>query len=202
MSAFHFEPPFAAAEAGSRRRPRSHDEGSCERSSSFDDHGKRRAHGSRAAALSALKTSRQRQRWVHQLDALGVLPQGEGRVDSIEALGAQRQRADAYAAAAARAAPGGAGRPTLVALGSSMQERLEATAVPALSLGELVQLPSYSVARVTSESDDFVRLAPFPVTNVSPAADPMPEVSDAASGVANPDWRPKTITDVCTRTRA
>ena len=54
------------------------------------------------------------------------------------------------------------------------------------------------MARVASESDDFVRLAPFPVTNVSPAADPMPEVSDAASGVANPDWRPKTITDVYT----
>ena len=54
------------------------------------------------------------------------------------------------------------------------------------------------MARVMSESDDFVRLAPFPVTNVSPAADPMPEVSDAASGEANPDWRPKTITDVYT----
>ena len=36
------------------------------------------------------------------------------------------------------------------------------------------------------------------MTNVSPAADPMPEVSDAASGVTNPDWRPKSITDVYT----
>ena len=54
------------------------------------------------------------------------------------------------------------------------------------------------MARVASETDDFVRLAPFPVANVSPAADPMPEVSDAASGVANPDWRPKTIPDVYT----
>ena len=77
-----------------------------------------------------------------------------------------------------------------------MQEGLEAAAASALSLDELVKLPSYSMARVTPEADDFVRLAPFPVTNVSP--DPMPEVSDAASGVPNPDWRPKTITDVCT----
>ena len=198
MSAFHFEPPEAATEGESRRRPRSHDDSSWETGSSFDDRGKRRAHGSKAAARSALKTSRQRQRWIHQLGALGVLPQGEGRTDSIRSLGAQRQRADAYAAAAARAAPGGAGRPTPVALGSSVQEGLEAAAASALSLDELVKLPSYSMARVTSESDDFVRLAPFPVTNVSPAADPMPEVSDAASGVANPDWRPKTITDVYT----
>ena len=125
-SAFHFEPPAAAAKGESRRRPRSHDEGSCERSSSFDDHGKRRAHGSGAAARSALKASRQRQRCIHQLGALGVLPQGEGRAGLIRSLGAQRQRADAYAAAAARAAPGGAGRPTPVALGSSVQEGLEA----------------------------------------------------------------------------
>ena len=79
-----------------------------------------------------------------------------------------------------------------------MQEGHEATAASALSLDELVKLPSYSMARVTSESDGFVRLAPLPVTNVSPAADPMPEVSDAASGATNPDWRPKTITDVYT----
>ena len=92
----------------------------------FDDHGKRRAHGSGAAARSALKASRQRQRCIHQLGALGVLPQGEGRAGLIRSLGAQRQRADAYAAAAARAAPGGAGRPTPVALGSSVQEGLEA----------------------------------------------------------------------------
>ena len=79
-----------------------------------------------------------------------------------------------------------------------MQEGLEATAASSLSLDELVKLPSYSMVRATSESDDFVRLAPFPVANVSPAADPMPEVSDAASGVANPDWRPKTTIDVYT----
>ena len=127
-----------------------------------------------------------------------MLPQGEDRTDSTRSLGAQRQRADAYAAAAACAAPGGAGRPTPVALGSSVQEGLEAAAASALSLDELVKLPSYPMARVTSESDGFVRLAPFPVTNVSPAADPMPEVRDAASGVANPDWRPKTITDMYT----
>ena len=95
MSAFHFEPPEAAMEGESRRRPRSHDDGSWETGSSFDNHGKRRAHGSKAAARSALKTSRQRQRWIHQLDALGVLPQGAGRADSIRSLGAQRQRADA-----------------------------------------------------------------------------------------------------------
>ena len=106
MSAFHFEPPEAATKGESRRRPRSHDESSWETGSSFDDRGKRRAHSSKTAARAALNTSRQRQRWVHQLDALGVLPQGEGRIDSIESLGAQRQRADAYAAAAARAAPG------------------------------------------------------------------------------------------------
>ena len=79
-----------------------------------------------------------------------------------------------------------------------MQEGLEAAAASSVSLGELVKLPSYSTTRVTPESDDFVRLAPFPVTNVSPAADPMSEVSDAASGVANPDWRPKTIAGVYT----
>ena len=198
MSAFRSDPPETETESASRRRPGSHDDDSWETGSSFDDRGKRRSHGSTTKARAALRTSRQRQRWVHQLDALGVLPQGEGRIDSIRALGAQRQRADAYAAAAARAAPGGAGRPTPVALGSSVQEGLEATAASALSLDELVKLPSYSMARVTSESDDFVRLAPFPVTNVSPAADPMPEVSDAASGVTNPDWRPKAITDVYT----
>ena len=79
-----------------------------------------------------------------------------------------------------------------------MQEGLEAAAASALSIGELVKLPSYSMARVMSESDGVVRLVAFPVTNVSPAVDPMPEVSDAASGVANPDWRPKAITDVYT----
>ena len=198
MSAFRTEPLETEADSASRRRPGSHDDDSWETGSSFDDRGKRRSHGSTTKARAALRTSRQRQRWVHQLDALGVLPQGEGRIDSIRSLGAQRQRADAYAAAAARAAPGGAGRPTPVALGSSVQEGLEATAASALSLDELVKLPSYSMARVTSESDDFVRMAPFPVTNVSPAADPMPEVSDAASGVTNPDWRPKAITDVYT----
>ena len=149
MSAFRFEPPAAVTKDESRRRPRRDDDGSWETGSSFDDRGKRRAHdSSKTAARAALKTSRQRQRWIHQLGALGVLPQGEGRIDSIEALGAQRQRADAYAAAAARAAPGGAGRPTPVALGSLVKEGLEAAAAAALSLDELVTLPSYSMARV------------------------------------------------------
>ena len=62
MSAFHFEPPEAAAEGESRRRPRSDDGSSWETGSSFDDRGKRRAHGSKAAARSAFKTSCQRQR--------------------------------------------------------------------------------------------------------------------------------------------
>ena len=101
MSALHFEPQVAATEGGSRRRSRSHDGGSRERAPSFDDRGKLRSHGSSAAACSAVTTSRQRKRWIHQLDAMGVLPKGESRVDSITALGAQRQRADAYAAAAA-----------------------------------------------------------------------------------------------------
>ena len=54
--------------------------------------------------------SRQRQRWVHQLDELGELPKGAQRAETIKALGAQRQRPEAYAAAAARAAPRGGGR--------------------------------------------------------------------------------------------
>lgn len=54
MSAFHFEPPVAATEGESRRRPGSRDDCSWETGSSFDDTGKRRAHGSKAAARSAL----------------------------------------------------------------------------------------------------------------------------------------------------
>ena len=97
MSAFRSDPPETETESASRRRPGSHDDDSWETGSSFDDRGKRRSHGSTTKARAALRTSRQRQRWVHQLDALGVLPQGEGRIDSIRALGAQRQRADAFA---------------------------------------------------------------------------------------------------------
>ena len=51
--------------------------------------------------------SRQRQRWVHQLDEQGKLPRGAQRAEAIKSLGAQRQRAEAYAAAAARAAAHG-----------------------------------------------------------------------------------------------
>ena len=51
------------------------------------------------------------------------------------------------------------------------------------------------VARVAAESDDFVRMAPYPVTNVSPAEGPMPPVPDAAASVADPAWRPKALTD-------
>ena len=78
MSAFRFEPPEAATEGASRRRPRSHDDGSWEADSSFDDRGKRRSHGSTTKARAALNTSRQRQRWVHQLGALEGASAGRG----------------------------------------------------------------------------------------------------------------------------
>jgi hypothetical protein len=97
--------------------------------------------------------SRQRQRWVHQLDELGELPQGAQRAEAIKALGAQRQRAEAYAAAAARAAPRGGGRTAPVALGSSVPEGLEAAAAAGLSLDGIIKLPSYSMARVANESE-------------------------------------------------
>ena len=98
---------------------------------------------------------------------------GDGSLEQLAMLSSQRQRAEAYAAAAARATPGGGDRPTPVALGSSIPEELEARAAAAMSLGELVKLPTYSMARIASETDDFVRRAPFPITNVSPAAEPM-----------------------------
>ena len=94
---------------------------------------------------------------------------GDGSPEQLAMLGSQRQRAEAYAAAAARATPGGGDRPTPVALGSSIPEGLEARAAAAMSLDELVKLPTYSMARIASETDDFVHRAPFPITNVSPA---------------------------------
>ena len=54
--------------------------------------------------------SRQRERWIARLDEMGVLPKGEERAAALRSLGAQRQRADAYAAASARAAPRAEGR--------------------------------------------------------------------------------------------
>ena len=113
-------------------------------------------------------------------------------------MGAQRQRAEAYAEAAARASPGGTGKPTPVALGSSVPEGVEAAAAAAMTLDEVIKLPSYSMARVAAESDEFVRRAPMPVTNVSPPEDPMPAPAEAAQDVSDPDWRPRTLTDVYT----
>ena len=67
-----------------------------------------------------------------------------------------------------------------------------------MTLGNFIKLPSYSMARVASEVDDFIRLAPFPTTNVSPAAKPMPEVPDAGNAVADPGSRPSALADVYT----
>ena len=66
---------------------------------------------------------------------------GDGSPEQLAMLGSQRQRAEAYAAAAARATPGGGDRPTPVALGSSIPEGLEARAAAAMLLDELVKLP-------------------------------------------------------------
>ena len=140
--------------------------------------------------------SRQWQRWVHQLGALGELPKGAQRAEAIKSLGAQQQRAEVYAAAAAKAASRGGGRTVPVALGSSVPEGLEAAAAAGLSLGGIIKLPSYSMARVANESDEFVMRAPFPVTNVSPADDPMPPVPDANATAGDPDWRPTSLLDV------
>ena len=142
--------------------------------------------------------SRQRQRWVHQLGELGELPKGAQRSKTIKALGAQRQRAEAYAAATARAAPRGGGRTAQVASGSSVPEGLKAAAAASLSLHGIIKLPSYSMARVANESDEFVIRALFPVTNVSPAADPMPPMPDANATTDDPDWRPTSLLDVYT----
>ena len=79
-----------------------------------------------------------------------------------------------------------------------MPEGLEATAAAAMMLDDIIKLLSYSMARVASEADGFVRLAPFPVTNMSPAAEPIPEVPDARHGVADPGWRPSALTNVYT----
>jgi hypothetical protein len=142
--------------------------------------------------------SRLHDRWFDQQTEAGQLPSGEGRDEAFKALGAQRQRAEAYAAAAERAAPRGTGFLAPVAEGSSVPEGLEATAAAAMTLDAIVKLLSYSMARVASEADGFVRLAPFSVTNVSPAAEPMPEVPDARHGVADPGWRPSARTNVYT----
>ena len=142
--------------------------------------------------------SRLHGRWVDQLTEAGQLPPGAGRDEAIKALGAQRQRAEAYAAAAELAAPWATGCLAPVAEGSSVPDGLEATAAAAMTLGNFIKLPSYSMARVASEVDDFIRLAPFPTTNVSPAAKPMPEVPDAGNAVADPGWRPSALADVYT----
>ena len=123
---------------------------------------------------------------------------GDGSPEQLAMLGSQRQRAEAYAAAAARATPGGGDRPTPVALGSSVSEGLEARAAAAMSLDELVKLPKYSIARIASETDDFVRRALFPITNVSPAAEPMTAPTHHASRVLCPNWRPSSLTDAYT----
>ena len=145
-----------------------------------------------------MATSRQRERWIARLDEMGVLPKGEERAEALRSLGAQRQRAGAYAAAAARAAPNGAGRPTPVAAGTSVPDGLEPAAAAAVSLDEMIKLPTYSMARIASESDDFILRAPFPVTNVSPEDDPMPPVPEAGEFSPDPDWRPSVLTDVYT----
>ena len=111
---------------------------------------------------------------------------------------AQRQRADAYAAAAARAGFKGGRLPTPVAAGSSVPEGVEAAAAAAMTMDDIIKLPSYSMARIAHESDEFVRRAPYPVTNQSPPDGPMPPVDDAGEGVADPSWRPSTLTDVYT----
>ena len=85
-----------------------------------------------------------------------------------------------------------------MALGSSVPEGLEAAAAAGLSLDDTIKLPSYSMARVANESDEFVIRAPFPVTNVSPADDPMPPVPDANATVDDPDWRPASLLGVYT----
>ena len=142
--------------------------------------------------------SRQRQRRVHQLDELNELPKGAQRAETTKALGAQRQRAEAYAAAAARAAQSGGGRTAPVTLGSSVPKGLEAAAAAGLSLDGIIKLASHSMARVANESDEFVIRAPFPVTNVSPADDPMPPVPDANATADDPDWRPTSLLGVYT----
>ena len=123
---------------------------------------------------------------------------GDGSPEQLVMLGSQRQRAEAYAAVAARATPGGGDRPTPVALGSSIPEGLEARAAAAMSLAELVKLPTYSMARIASETDDFVRRAPFPITNVSPAAEPMTAPTHHATRVLCLNWRPSALTGVYT----
>ena len=85
-----------------------------------------------------------------------------------------------------------------VARDSSVPEGLERASAAEATLEELTKLPTYSMARVASEADVYVRLAPYPVTNLSPKDDPMPEPPDFAANVADPDWRPTALTDVYT----
>ena len=179
----------AADQPSGRRRPTG---------AASDDDARRRKRALTHERGRQVLGSRQRDRWVNQLDRSGRLPKGAGRAEAIAALGAQRQRAEAYAEAAARMAPRGGGLPTPVAAGSSIPDGLEAAAAASLSLDDIIKLPSYSMARVASESDEFVIRAPMPVTNVSPAAGPMPPVPDAGADVADRDWRPASLTDVYT----
>ena len=79
-----------------------------------------------------------------------------------------------------------------------MPDGLEPAAAAAASLDEMIKLPTYSMARIASESDDFVLRAPFPVTNVSPEDDPMPPVPNASEFSPDPYWRPSKLTDVHT----
>ena len=151
-----------------------------------------------AGSAETAAMSRLLDHWVDCLTEAGQLPPGEGRDEAIKALGAQRQRAEAYAAAAARAAPRGTGFLVPIVKGSSVPEGLEATAAAAMTLDDAIKLSSCSMAQVACEADGFLRLAPFPVTNVPTVAQPMPEVPDAPLGVAPPGWRPSALTDVYT----
>ena len=67
-----------------------------------------------------------------------------------------------------------------------------------MSLGELVKLPAYSMARIASETDDFFRRTPFPITSLSPAAEPMTAITHHASRLLYPNWRPSSLIGVYT----
>ena len=140
------------------------------------------------ACSAASEATRQRDRWIHELESKGVDVRGDGSPEHLARLGSQRQRAEAYAAAAARATPGGGDRPTPVALGSSIPEGLEARAAAAMSLDELVKLPTYSMARDSSESG---RLR-------SPGT--VPHYERVAGGGADAEPRRNTRRVCCART--
>ena len=74
------------------------------------------------ACSAASDATRQRDRWTHQLEAQGVNVRGDSSPEQLAMLGAHWQRAEAYAAAAVRATPGGGDRLTPVVLGSSIRE--------------------------------------------------------------------------------